>query len=331
MPTPRRGLLVMNPIAGAPGSTVGEAVRARCEAALEHLDVVRTAEAGHAVRLVAEAVAADSALDLVVVAGGDGTACEAAEGLARGLGRWPDGGGDAEQPALCLLPAGSGNSAYHHLCPDRGSEEMLDLALGDGAGTRVRQIDLVRVADGDRASLLGVNAGLFAHIAAQLERRKHEDRVRGASSDDPPGDDEQRYWAAFAAALEGFRPFPVSVTVDDRAIYDGTAMIVTVGGVGSFGRGNFRLLPRSLMDDGLLDVCVVAEVDVGVLTELAGLARTGAHLERPEVAYAQGERVTVRRSDGEPLAVEHDGDPRAAGDVVELRAVRGAVPVVVPA
>jgi diacylglycerol kinase (ATP) len=320
----------MNPVAGAPGLLVQVAVRERCEAALEHLTTLHTTAADRTVSMVAQAVAADGALDLIVVAGGDGTVCEVAEGLARGLDRWPGGDGGAGTAALCLIPGGSGNSAYYELCGRRAWEEMLDLALAPGDDARIRQIDLVRVVDSDRASLLGVNAGLIAHIAEQLERRKREDRRRGETVEASATDDEQRYWAAFGEALQAFRPFPVRVSVDGDELYEGTVMMVTVGGVRGFGRGNFQLLPRSVLDDGLLDVCVVREVGLESLTELAGLVRTGAHLERPEIAYAQGEHVTVERLDGEPLALEHDGDPRPAGSRVDLRVIPGAVPVVVP-
>lgn len=302
----------------------------RCEHALEHVTTLRTSAPGEAVGMVAQAVAEDRDLDLIVVVGGDGTLREAAEGLARGLGRWPQRGPGAGTPVLCPLPAGSGNSAYHELYGRRGWQEALDLVLAGGGGSRVRELDLVRVVDGDRASLLGVNAGLIAHLARHLERRKDEDRRRGASDDQGTADDEQRYWAAFGEAIETFEPFAVRVTVDGDVLYDGSAMMVTVGGVRSFGRGNFQLLPRSVLDDGLLDVCVVHEVDLDVLTQLATLVRTGEHLQRPEIDYAQGARVTLERTDGEALAIEHDGDPRPAGQRVELHVVRGAAPVVVP-
>lgn len=330
MLTARRGLLVINPIAGAPGLAVQAAVRERCEAALEHVTVVHTTEADRTVGIVAEAVSADSALDLIVAAGGDGTACEVTEGLARGLHRWPGGRGDEVKPALCLIPAGSGNSAYYELYGRRGWEEVLDLVLGGEPGSPIRQIDLVHVLQSDRASLLGVNAGLIADIAEILEPRKREDRRRGATHDGSPIDHEQRYWTAFGDALRTFRPFPVRVSVDGSVLYDGSVMMVTVGGVRAFGRGNFQLLPKSVLDDGLLDVCVVREVALDGLTELAGLARTGTHLQRPEIAYAQGEHVTVERRDGEALTLEHDGDPRPGADRVDLHVVPGAVPVVVP-
>jgi diacylglycerol kinase (ATP) len=74
----------------------------------------------------------------------------------------------------------------------------------------------------------------------------------------------------------------------------------------------------------------VAELSGQGIAELGVLAASGAHLERPEVSYAKGARVTVERLDGERLLMEHDGDPRMADASITLDALAGAVPVIIP-
>jgi diacylglycerol kinase (ATP) len=73
------------------------------------------------------------------------------------------------------------------------------------------------------------------------------------------------------------------------------------------------LLPRSVLDDGLLDVCVTAEVSRERLGELAALVPAGTHLGEREVTYARGTAVRIERVDGEALEIEHDGDPLQMG------------------
>lgn len=83
--------------------------------------------------------------------------------------------------------------------------------------------------------------------------------------------------------------------------------LVAVGGA-RHRSGTFQLLPRSVLDDGLLDVCVVAGVEATGFVELAGAVMDGSHLSDPRVSYAQGRSVVVERTDGQPLVFESDGD-----------------------
>jgi diacylglycerol kinase (ATP) len=136
---------------------------------------------------------------LVLAVGGDGTVREAAEGMARGLGRWPGVRGGTAQAALFVVPAGSGNSAYHELWGTQDWCDCLDTVL-KARGCHVRDIDLVRISEVDRGSLLGVNVGLIARIADVIERSKTrsdspQSRSQQASEQD---DDQARYWAALS-------------------------------------------------------------------------------------------------------------------------------------
>jgi diacylglycerol kinase (ATP) len=311
-----RAVVVANPKAGGVSDEVVDEVARACAEA--DVSVVRTGaadgDASARVRGALEEVG--SPLDLVVAVGGDGTVCATAEAVARLGGSWPGGAGGAGSPALAVVPRGSGNSAYPAVWGDRPWAEVLGGALNGGA---TRRIDLLRLEDADEAALLGVNFGLLAEIAVAIERVKAEE---------PGLPRDERYGRAFLEASQGFRSFEARVAVDGRVIHEGPATFVSVGGVRAFGGGNLSLLPRAEVDDGLLDVCVVPGTDSPELfAEVAGLVAAGKHLERPEVAYEQGRRVSVERTDGEPLALEHDGDPQPARAAVELTIVGGAVPV----
>jgi diacylglycerol kinase (ATP) len=66
------------------------------------------------------------------------------------------------------------------------------------------------------------------------------------------------------------------------------------------------VLPHTIVDDGLLDVCVIGgEQDPA---EMLRLARTGAHVARPGVIYARGRHVVIERTEGAPVWFEHDGE-----------------------
>ncbi|HEX8743247.1 MAG TPA: diacylglycerol kinase family protein [Thermoleophilaceae bacterium] len=322
-----RGLAILNPIAGADPRRVS-ALAGHCRELVGDLDIATTDRAGEAIDLVASALAEPRPPEVIVAVGGDGTVREAAEGLARGLGRWPSGRGAGEDdeglPALLVLPGGSGNSIYRALWSDTDWRQAVETAL-DG-GRNVRSLDLIRLVEADRAAFLGVNVGLIAAIAEYIERTKRERRDGDEGEDDEA---ESRYWAAFGEVLQSFSSPSIRVVVDGELLHEGGVSLCTIGGVRRFGRGSFEVLPRSLLDDGLLDVCAVQDVAQERLVALAALVPDGRHVHEPEVAYAQGRSISIERLDGHDLAIEHDGDPYRATQSLTLDVVEAAVPALV--
>jgi YegS/Rv2252/BmrU family lipid kinase len=92
--------------------------------------------------------------------------------------------------------------------------------------------------------------------------------------------------------------------------------------------GGMRIAPDALLDDGLLDI--VASEHVGKLRFLANLPKVfkGAHVRLPSVHVFRAAEVEI--SADRPFTMYADGDP--IGELpVRVRAVRGAVKVLVPA
>lgn len=267
---------------------------------------------------------------VVVAVGGDGTVGAVAEALAE----WTTTRGEADgaAPPLLIIPGGTGNSLYRALWADRPWSEVTSEVVA--GSSRVRQLDLLavtpahRAADPDRLStagppgrgvraLLGVSAGLVAEAVAA-----------SATMEGPGGRD--RYVAAALAALEHHVPFPARVRVDGEVVAEGPTSLVAVGGA-RHRSGSFQLLPRSVLDDGLADVCVIAGVDAAAFMDLAADVMTGDHLGQPGVSYARGRSLSVERTDGGPLVCEVDGDlwPEGA-DGLRVDVLPGAVAVCAP-
>jgi YegS/Rv2252/BmrU family lipid kinase len=229
--------IIVNPAAA--GGRLGREWAATVERLAEwglSAPVVFTEAPGHAAELAAAAVA--EGVQRVVVAGGDGTVCEAAEGLHRA------GGGE-----LAILPLGTGNDAARSLGVPRDLEDAARAAV-DG---RCRLVDLIRI--GDRFALNAIGVGLTANINDRAARIKW---VRGIAV----------YLIAALSALVGYRAAKVRMVTEDRT-YEGTLLILAVHGGPTTG-GGFALTPAAVPDDGLLDACLVEEV--GPLGRLARLA-----------------------------------------------------------
>ncbi|MGV9680336.1 diacylglycerol/lipid kinase family protein [Nocardia sp. NPDC003482] len=299
--------VIVNPAAGGNPFDLIDVLTAEHPA--RAITVHPTAGRGDGEKLAYDLATAADRPDAVVAVGGDGTVGEVVAGLHRATSIDP-----GTDPALVVAPGGTGNSNYRGLWDDLPWPDVARM-LRDPAAVRERRIDLLHVDELDRAVLLGSATGVLPAAltaAATLPLRGRE-----------------RLLTATLTALTTFRPFRVRVTLDGRPFADTAALVTNVSGFRHRG-GLLRLMPRSVLDDGLLDVLVVtadAEVEPLVQAVLAGDIT-----EIPGVHYAQGKHVTIERTDGEPITFEHDGELRtAATPNYAVTVLPHALKVLVPA
>jgi diacylglycerol kinase family enzyme len=222
-------------------------------------------------------LALDAGAALVVAVGGDGTVRACAQALA-GTG-----------VPLAIVPVGAGNLTARalglpgRLIPAlevafRGQDQRIDLGSADGAAF---------------AAMAGI--GLDAAVVAGAHRLAK--RLVG--------------WPAYAAAATGQllrRPVTFTIRIDGGEPLTRLARCVTVGNSGAL-PGGFAIMPDARLDDGKLDVVVLAPsgllgwTDVGYRVAL-GSRRDDAQLERlrvgtVEIRAVQPAVALPRHVDGE--------------------------------
>jgi diacylglycerol kinase (ATP) len=307
-----RCLIIANPEAGQLDARLVDDLGAACARQGADVRIRWTRRRGHAVQLAREAVGwppagqlANGEFTVVVAAGGDGTAREVACGMVLG-------GARPLSHALLVIPAGTGNSTYRALWDELPWQEAVAAGLGDPL-RRVRSLDLAAVAESGHLVLLGAGAGLTAQVL---------DGARGVALTGA-----SRLQAGLERAMSGYVPYPGRVTVDGKVLHEGPTLFANVGG-GRYRAWQYLVLPCSVMDDGLLDVCVVG-TGIGVsLEEFQALLALGQHLGRPGVLYGRGRSVVLERTDGSPLCFEHDGELVAgAGQRVTIEVRPRLLPV----
>jgi diacylglycerol kinase (ATP) len=295
-------LVIANPVAGRADDDLVAELTELCRPLVPRLRVHWTTCRGDAIRTAARAAA--EGLDLIIAVGGDGTVREVVQGLLTA------GSGD-DLPTLLIVPAGTGNSSYLAQWGWAPWQDSVRAALGTEDGRRCL-LDLARLVELDSLVLLGACSGLIA------------DALGTARS--VPAAGPERYRIAMARTAAEFVPYPGRVLVDGEVIHSGPTVLANVGG-GRHRGGTYQVLPRSLLDDGLLDVCVIGgEVEPAAVLDLTP---AGDHLDLPGVVYGRGSRITVERTDGAPLSFEHDGELcTGTATRMTMQVLPGVLPVV---
>lgn len=295
---------IVNPAAGGNGERAAAIMAAVGTASVE---VLTTTAPGDAENIAFKLAGEAAPPDIVAAVGGDGTTCEVVTGLYRAREA-----GAAAVPPLLVAPAGTGNSTYRGLWNDEDWQTVAGRALRGGATARA--LDLAAIEQNDHVVVLGSGSGLFA--ASLLATRGRTEKGR------------ELLLAAALEAMSSYVPYPGRVTVDGEVLYEGGIVETIVGGFRYRG-GFLNLVPRSVVDDRLLDITLVtAAVDMGVFAQAAF---SGDVYEVPGITWGRGARITVERLDGQPLLYEHDGEvmPRTTPSY-DIRVVPGALTVLTP-
>lgn len=287
---------IFNPVAG-PFNVEAQVEVARCfwEERGWRVIVCPTGGPDHATALARQAV--EVGVPLVLVAGGDGTVRQVAQGLA------------GSQTVLAILPLGTSNVLAQLLnVIGRSRVKPVDPALvcqGLAEG-RVHTVDLGRVyAPGSLVEgpcfISWAGVGLDGHVIDRVEPRpKWVKRAAGLR------------WGWLPFVLVGvssafrFKGVQAQVTVDGAAVI-GSFVLIVVANSRLYGGGLVELCKDSCLDDGLLDIWLFEGKQFRqAVTHLVRLL-TARHLKNPGTMHVRGREVVIEGA--EPMEVELDGEP----------------------
>lgn len=270
-----KALIVFNPAAGnADGlrDTIDEATAIWQEYGWE-IQQRPTEGPGDATKIASRA--ADEGFDVVVAAGGDGTVNEVMNGLV------------GTKAALAALPVGTVNVWVRELGLPMQPADVAKAYLD----ARVEQIDVGKA--GDRYFLLMAGIGFDAAVTAEV---KSEEKKRLGI-----------FAYAFRALQLGmkFQGMRARLTIDGREIR-GRVLMVVVGNSQLYG-GFVKLTARAVINDGLLDVCVIhGKSALSVPARLLSVV-LGRYGRNEQVEYHRARTVRMVTSQSTPVQV--DGDP----------------------
>jgi diacylglycerol kinase (ATP) len=243
--------------------------------------LVETAYPGHAIELARRAVI--DGCEIVVALGGDGTVNEVVNGLCVDLGDAPNPGSVIK---LGIIPAGSGNDFAFALGLPSDLPELCRLLVNG----RTRLVDLGRM--NDRFFAYGVGMGFDAEV--NVESRK----IRWLKGIGP------YLLALLKVLLFSHNIYHVEITFDGVHLNQ-RAMMISVANGRRYG-GAFLVTPDAMLDDGLLNLCIVSPLSRLQMVRVLPLFLKGGHTKLNTVRMANAARITVQASS--PLVSHVDGE-----------------------
>jgi diacylglycerol kinase (ATP) len=251
--------------------------------------------------------------DAILVFGGDGTIHRHLPQLVK-----------LRLPVL-IVPCGSGNDFARALALLNVQDSLAAWRKFSTGGKNVRKVDLGLITsstappNSTHFCCVG-GVGLDGEIARRANRLPRWLRAHGG------------YALSLPAALLKFTPQPMKVLIGDvkqPGVYiehsDQPTVVAAFANTPVYG-GGMKIAPRALLDDGLLDICVVGDVAKLRLLRLFPFVYFGRHLHVPEVGYFQTDRLRIETES--PLEVYADGE-YVCHTPIEVSIAPGALTVVV--
>jgi YegS/Rv2252/BmrU family lipid kinase len=218
-----------------------------------------TERPGHATEIGRKA--AREKADVVVAVGGDGSLNEIAKGIL---------GSDT---ALGIIPTGSGNGLAHHLRIPFRVSRAIDVLNKH----KVKKIDTMRINGELCVSIAGV--GFDALVAKEFEKA----RRRGF----------QAYFRIILSEYVNYKPQKYKITVDGQIIKE-KALFVSFANSNQFGY-NASIAPQALVDDGLIDVCIIRKVPLAKVVFLANLLFMKIIDQTNDIKIIKGKEIKLSR------------------------------------
>jgi diacylglycerol kinase (ATP) len=276
--------LFINPTAGrGRAATAVRELLAALDVSGVQADVRESRSQGDVERQVRDAALQGEAQ--IIVAGGDGSMHEAANGLITA----------ACDTALGLIPVGTGND-FARACgiPADPNRAALELGQRIAAQTPLTRIDIGRC--NDRAFSNGCGIGIDAKVASI------------AAAVRLPIGDLVYVYGVMRCLWDGIATPAMTVSVDSQQIWSGPTTLTNVAN-GSWVGGKFHIAPDADPTDGHLDIVIAAAVSRLRVMQLLPALTKGKHLAAKEMTHVTGKHITVDCA--EPIIAHLDGELQA--------------------
>lgn len=277
----RRWTVIANPVSGrGKGRTLGgKLARLLTRSGIEST-LLWTEGPGDAEKLVGEAIS--NGAEGVVACGGDGTLHEIVNGLYS----------SSEHPdalPIAIAPAGRCNDFRGTLKLPKDPIETVDAIVGG----KVRLVDLGRI--GERYFTTVATMGFDSAVSQYVASGRQPFFLTGTPA----------YLYGLFVQMLSYRDVPVRLK-GDGLDFEGPVFLAATGNTPIYG-GAMKIAPHAVVDDGMLDLCLVRSVNRWEVLKMVPRIFNGGHIHHPAVSLHQLRKLSVE-SDA-PLSLWADGEP----------------------
>ncbi len=302
--------IILNPWAGRglAGQRRGELEQALRRADLS-FDIVTTHARGGATELTYQAI--ERGYDQIIAVGGDGTINEIVNGI---IGCRQSQGRGA---TLGIVPLGTGSDFVKAL--DGVQPNDLSDAVRRLAEAKTRLVDAGRIVveagnqETTRCFINGLGMGLDAQVAVESLKLT---KLKGLAV----------YLVAILRALAVYKAHPMTVRFDEYEVR--RRLLFASVANGRCQGGGFWLTPEALIDDGMLDLCMIDKMRLDEIIRHITKLLDGSHTKLRQVTMGRARHVEVTCN--RPIPVATDGEVVATdARRIWVEVLPGAIEVVV--
>jgi len=244
----------------------------------------------HATKITNEAI--KDGFEKIIAVGGDGTLNEVLNGF------WENNQKLNSASALGYIPSGTGEDFARTLSIEKLSVE--------NQIKRILRADCVyidiceaRFQKGDsgfaiRRFINESSVGFGANVA---EIVNHSPKFLGSKSS---------FLMGVLRSLFFLKNHKVSVKISGKEVYNGQALIIVLANGKYFG-GNMLISPKSIIDDGFIELLIVKKMDRREVLANINSIYSGNHLNNPKVIALKCKNVSIESE--EKVFLEMDGEP----------------------
>ncbi|MBR7132358.1 MAG: diacylglycerol kinase family lipid kinase [Clostridia bacterium] len=272
-------IFIVNPAAGATDAT------AFVERSIKELnteldyEVYTTKAPGDATRYIRSLLEGSNDEYRFYACGGDGTLNEVANGAV-----------GFENASITVFPCGSGNDFIKYYGTAADFSDIKALTEGESL-----KIDVLKVCG--KYAVNAVHFGLDTFVLRTMLKVRRKPIIGGRNA----------YTTGVVAALIKGMKTKCRLIVDDSPLGKDKMLLCTLSN-GRYVGGAYKCAPRSLNDDGLIEVCHVSPVSRLKFLTLMGKYKEGSHLDNPKfknfVSYTKAKKIEIKGNDNFYISID---------------------------
>jgi len=274
-------LFIVNPISGTgKQKQLDKLLANNLDKSKFDYSIVFTESGGHATDLAKSGIDDN---DIIVAVGGDGTVNEVARGLVN------------SNRIMGILPVGSGNGLARHL--------KLSMRLSESIKI-LNKLDIETIDTADINGEYFVNVagiGFDAHVAHLYAKTVKRGPIP--------------YAKLMTMEFQKYKPIPYKVLIEGKS-YDLSAFLISFANSSQFGN-NAYISPQAIINDGLIDVCMMTGFPIVEAGQLAMQLFNKRMDKSKYMNIVQGANITI---EAENDIIGHiDGEPVNFSNKIEVR------------